>query len=282
MSQSEPDYRVRNMNRPEMDEAVSWAANEGWNPGNHDAEPFFATDPAGFFVGERGGEIVGVVSAVAYDDKFGFGGFYMVRPEFRGRGYGMVLFQRAFEYLGERNIGADGVVEQQENYQRAGMRLAYRNIRFGGLGGGVCPDDVTPLAEVDFDAILAYDTAHFPAKRRPFLEQWLAMPNAIGYAVATAGRLNGYGVLRSCVEGFKVGPLFADGPAEAEALYRALASHAVGHPVFLDVPEPNAEAVALARRHAMAPVFETARMYTKEDPDVPLHEIYGVTTFELG
>lgn len=282
MSQSESGYRVRNMTRPEMDTAVSWAANEGWNPGRHDAGPFHATDPAGFFVGELNSDLVGVVSAVAYDGRFGFGGFYMVRPEFRGCGYGMALFHRAFEYLGERNIGADGVVEQQANYQRAGMRLAYRNIRFGGVGGGACPDDVTPLAEVGFDAILAYDTAHFPAERRPFLEQWLAMPNAVGYALVTAGGLNGYGVLRSCVTGFKVGPLFADGPAEAETLYRALASHAAGHSVFLDVPEPNAEAVVLARRHAMEPVFETARMYTREDPDVPLHEIYGVTTFELG
>jgi hypothetical protein len=28
--------------------------------------------------------------------------------------------------------------------------------------------------------------------------------------------------------------------------------------------------------------FETARMYTKEVPPVPMDRFYGVTTFELG
>jgi hypothetical protein len=32
----------------------------------------------------------------------------------------------------------------------------------------------------------------------------------------------------------------------------------------------------------MAPVFETARAYTKAIPDLLLAEIFGVTSFELG
>jgi phosphoglycolate phosphatase-like HAD superfamily hydrolase len=48
------------------------------------------------------------------------------------------------------------------------------------------------------------------------------------------------------------------------------------------VPEPNAAAVALAERHGLQPVFETARMYRGPAPSEPLTRIYGVTTFELG
>ncbi len=33
---------IRNMTRPELDELVDWAAHEGWNPGIHDAELFWA------------------------------------------------------------------------------------------------------------------------------------------------------------------------------------------------------------------------------------------------
>jgi hypothetical protein len=32
----------------------------------------------------------------------------------------------------------------------------------------------------------------------------------------------------------------------------------------------------------MHPVFETVRMYTREDPGLPMNRIYGVTSFELG
>ena len=52
--------------------------------------------------------------------------------------------------------------------------------------------------------------------------------------------------------------------------------------VFLDTPEVNPAAVALAARHAMAPVFETARMYKNGSPEMRLERCFGVTTFELG
>ena len=55
-----------------------------------------------------------------------------------------------------------------------------------------------------------------------------------------------------------------------------------GEAVFLDVPEPNTEAVALAQAHGLSGVFETARMYAGDEPACKLKTIYGVTTFELG
>ena len=51
---------------------------------------------------------------------------------------------------------------------------------------------------------------------------------------------------------------------------------------FLDVPEANAAAVALAQRHGMWPVFETARMYTGDAPAIAMERVFGITTFELG
>ncbi|MCA9437546.1 MAG: GNAT family N-acetyltransferase, partial [Candidatus Omnitrophica bacterium] len=97
------------------------------------------------------------------------------------------------------------------------------------------------------------------------------------------GHLSGYGVIRKCRSGHKVGPLFADNPNVAETLFLALKSFASEEdPVYLDTPEINPEAVALAERHNMTVVFETARMYTGDSPDIDLNGIFGVTTFELG
>jgi len=90
-------------------------------------------------------------------------------------------------------------------------------------------------------------------------------------------------VLRPCRSGFKVGPLFADSAAVADGLFNALKA-AVGKDakIYLDTPQANREAMALARRHGMTPVFETARMYTGLAPALPLQRLYGITTFELG
>jgi len=47
-------------------------------------------------------------------------------------------------------------------------------------------------------------------------------------------------------------------------------------------PSVNRDALALAQDHGLAPVFETARMYTGAIRPVLLERVFGVTTFELG
>ncbi len=44
----------------------------------------------------------------------------------------------------------------------------------------------------------------------------------------------------------------------------------------------NREAVALAESIGLEPVFETARMYRGAAPAIPLKNVFGVTTLELG
>jgi GNAT superfamily N-acetyltransferase len=278
----QPTFIVRPMTRAELDLPAEWAAQEGWNPGLHDTDCFYATDPNGFFLGVLDGEPVGCISTVAYDNAFGFLGFYIVRPEYRGQGYGLQIWNAGMSYLGDRNVGLDGVLAQQQNYQKSGFRLAYRNVRNQGVGGGSVPAGVVDLAKVSFAELLAYDRALFPAPRAKFLECWIRRPQGAALAIRSEGRLAGYGVIRVCRQGYKIGPLFADSEAIAENLFQALAAQAPGASIFLDIPEVNPAAVALAQRHDMQPVFETARMYTKGAPNLPLARIYGVTTFELG
>lgn len=89
-------------------------------------------------------------------------------------------------------------------------------------------------------------------------------------------------MLRPCVNSFKIGPLFADQADIAETLLTALCAHAPERMVYFDTPEPNAAAVAMAKRRGMEPAFETSRIYKGPAPVLPLNEIFGVTTFELG
>jgi Acetyltransferase (GNAT) domain len=89
-------------------------------------------------------------------------------------------------------------------------------------------------------------------------------------------------VIRPCLKGFKIGPLVADDRAAAEMVLSALLASVGDGEVFLDVPAINPDAVALARDLALAPVFETARMYTGTIPSLRLDRVFGVTTFELG
>lgn len=98
-----------------------WAAEEGWNPGLADARSFFAQDPDGFFIGRVDGEPVSAISVVNYGDDYAFLGFYLVRPDLRGRGYGIATWKAALTHAGGRTVGLDGVPAQQDNYRKSGF-----------------------------------------------------------------------------------------------------------------------------------------------------------------
>lgn len=282
---ADSEYLIRPMTRWEIDLAMDWAADEGWNPGLYDAHCYQAADPGGFLVGLLDGEPIATISAMKYGDSFGFMGFYIVRPQYRGKGYGLGIWQAAMNSLKGRNIGLDGVVAQQENYKKSGFRLAWRNIRYQGTGGRSAFDKVSivPLNSLPFDQIMAYERPFFPEDRSDFVRYWINQPDCHGIGIMENDRLAGYGVMRLCRSGWKIGPLFADSPALAETLFLALRSRALpSEPVFLDVPETNPAAVALCVKHAMTPCFETARMYTGETPETPIGRIFGVTSFEIG
>ena len=131
--------------------------------------------------------------------------------------------------------------------------------------------------------IAVYDRSFFPGDRAQFLRGWLDQPDSTALGIMQNNMLVGYGVIRLCHTGYKIGPLFTDQPSLAEALFVALQSTvAAGTPIYLDVPEINVVAVNLAEKYEMKRVFETARMYTQACPELPYDRLFGVTTFELG
>lgn len=273
---------IRTMSPGDVSIAVEWARREGWNPGLHDAAAFHAADPDGFFMAEIAGEPVGCISAVAYDLHFGFLGLYIVAPERRGQGIGMRLWRHALAYLGERSVGADGVLERLDDYAREGFVSAYGNVRFQGRCAGGHHREFAPATAVSFERLSEYDRRHFPAERSRFLRRWIAQPGARALCALEGDDVRGYGVIRPCFDGWKIGPLFADTPGLATEFIAALTGQSVGDRFALDVPEPNAAGMALAAGMEMREVFRTGRIYSRQPPAIRLDGVFGVTSFELG
>jgi GNAT superfamily N-acetyltransferase len=264
-------------------QAVDWAAAEGWNPGVDDVDRFLAADGDAFFATEIDDEIAGTVSCALYGDDYAFIGFYIVRSDLRGRGIGTELFDRALARAEDRVIGLDGVLEQQPVYASLGFELAHRNERWRGVGGGSASPELVSLAEIRFEQLADYDERIFGSERTAFLQAWIDRPPRHALAAVNGGELTGYAVLRPCGEGMKIGPLFADDPETAAALLGGMrAAAGDGTPLFLDVPHANPAALDLAKANLEAPVFETARMYRGGRPPEDVARVFGVTTFELG
>ena len=277
----------------EWDRVVRWAAAEGWNPGRHDAEHFLAVDPAGFLLGREDGEVVSAISVANYAADYAFLGFYLVREDRRGHGLGIATWRAGLAHAGRRTVGLDGVPDQQGNYRRSGFAPAYTTVRHsgvpapsapasGGPASGADSAGIVPLAGVDLSLLAELDAACHPADRFGFATGWAGDPRHLARARFREGLLTGYGVLRPAEDGFRVGPLLATTPRDAEALLAALLAEAGGARVSIDVPEPHRLAGAMAERAGLVPVSSTARMYTGPVRTLQQSLVYGVMSLELG
>ncbi|MEU2364129.1 GNAT family N-acetyltransferase [Streptomyces noursei] len=266
-------------------EIVDWTADEGWNPGDGDINTFHPTDPDGFHLGCLGDRTVSAVSLVNYSPAYAFLGFYLVAPGLRGQGLGLATWRTALPHAGSRTIGLDAVPAQQETYQRAGFTPAHDTLRYTGrpTPGAPTSPDTHPVTAAHLDAIAAYDRRCFPADRRGFVTRWLTAPGRTAVVHLRDGEVTGYGVLRPAYSGHRIGPLFADTPQAAEALFDALTAHLdPADEVTLDIPEPHAAARTLATTRGLTPRSHTVRMYTGPVPSTDPSRTFGVTSLELG
>ena len=271
-----------------LETLIKWAGEEGWNPGLNDAEVFWKTDPDGYYGYYYNGELIAGGSIVSYDKKFGFMGFFIVKPEYRSHGIGRKLwYQRRNALISRLNkgatIGMDGVIAMQHFYKKGGFEIEFRDERHEKKGQKFeVNKNISPIEEKDLDSVLAYDRQCFGFSRQQFLIPWLKQKNTKAFKFIKDRKLTGFAIIRKANKGYKVCPLFADNAEVAEELYKACLNSVVNEPLYLDIPMINQNAAALIKKYNTCYVFECARMYYGKPPEMEINKVYGITTFELG
>jgi GNAT superfamily N-acetyltransferase len=265
--------------------AQEWAVHEGWNPGPADSMVFHAADPGSLITVEADGAPVGVISAVRMTQTFGFIGFFVLAPAYRRSTYGWRLLQAAFERMGDRTIGGDGLLARVPAYMHFGSSTHHQTISHHGIAParsakwhpGIEPAAGTPLAE-----LADYDGSNFGVPRTAFLREWLVLPGSHSLVFKQNGRLCGLGSARRCHHGVRIGPLQADHPEIAEALFDALVGMTPGAPISIDSPDTNPETGKLLRKKGMVADGVTTRLYRGEAPPGIPARVYGQMSFALG
>jgi GNAT superfamily N-acetyltransferase len=279
-------FTISNLHVDELDITTGMAAREGWNVGPHDPIGFYAADSEGFYAGRLGERLVACIYGVNYGNEFGVLGRYIVEPDCRGRGYGIQLWERAMNHLGDRPLGLNAALVMEGKYATLGFVAAHKGARFAAVSHAFspCVEGVVPLDKIPFDAVRDFDRRFFPASRDSFLKAWLKLPESHGFAaVDSRGNLSAYGMIRRFNTGWKIGPLFADAPDAADLLYEVLqGSVPENEPVFIDLAMNNPDAMTLVTRRGMEKVFENMRMYKGKTPHFNLMGVYSFTSQELG
>lgn len=281
---------IRPMTPDEVAQLVTWAGDEGWNPGLHDAQLFWDLDPEGYLALEEDGRMIGGGAIIRHGAAFGFMGLFIVEKAFRGSGLGTKLWYARRDRLQSRlrpggTIGLDAVDAMVPFYAQGGFAPFTRHRRFQLTSGqnGVSPShNVVPITDDLLPQLIAYDRHCFPTPREAFLTAWLRQPGAVALACVETGQVRGFGVMRPCLTGWKIGPLFADTPVIAADLITSFQQSSAGQDIFLDIPDNNPAAATLRQMHHLQEVFGCARMYHGPPPELDHSRIFGITTFEVG
>lgn len=271
-------------NLKDLETALIWAAQEGWNPGLHDAQAFLAADPGGFFVARIAGEIIAAISVVNHSDTMAFLGLYLCKPDFRGQGIGFALWRHALHHAGARCVGLDGVAEQEPNYAKSGFVRTGATTRLQGKAptGSTVGTRSFDMAR-DLTAVAALDQLANGYDRSRFLSHWVAEGAGTRKTVVSTqnGEVSGFATIRLCQNGAKVGPVSAPDTATALKLLRAAAASLDVADVTLDLPSSAIVFHKALEELGFVETFKTARMYSGVVPkSSPLS--MAIASMELG
>src|SRR6187455_584222 len=107
----------------------------GWNQTDDDWRRLLAWSPAGCWVAERDGQVVGTTTVTTYGRRIAWIGMVLVDEAHRRQGIGRALLTHAIEYLdqiGVQTIALDSTPEGQPLYARLGFADAFELARWRG------------------------------------------------------------------------------------------------------------------------------------------------------
>ena len=255
------------------------ANDQGWNPGLQDGLGFHNADPTGFFIGLLNGQPICCISAVR-QGILGYIGYYVVKKQYRGRGYGLKLFRHAMEYLQGCNIRLDTMMTAVDKYKKLGFKSYYFGFRYTGTIDSKdvsCPN-IFPSADVPFDKIVQYDARYYGADRKHFLSTWLTIATTNSLVYLDNDTIKGYGAIRQCQEGYHLGPLYAETSDIAKDLIYSLCQPYGKCKLTLEFTDENVEGKKLMEHLNFKPFTRFTNMYTQTPPKVDVRNIYCLTT----
>ena len=241
----------------------------GWNQTAADWQCFLARSPHGCFVMEHDDHIVGSAATICYESRFAWIGMVLVDPEYRNRGIGTELFQKAVDYLDHVQIPAlklDATPLGKPLYTKLGFLTEYEIERFilkrsvASIPAATPPSNNFSLTEDQFHEILRRDRELFGADRGFLLRNLRDRAPQFALGLWQGGALSAYGFGRSGLIADHLGPFMAANRAAAETLLDQFLARSSRDTIFVDCLNSNPFAPELLKSRGFTPARPLTRM----------------------
>ena len=278
------------MSRGDVAAATRLVDEAGWNQIAADWARFLAIEPEGCFVAEIEGGLVGTTVACRFPP-VAWLAMVLVAEDRRRSGIGRGLVEHAVGWLDDsriKTIRLDATPPGRAIYEKLGFSPQFEVARYGGkvqpppsAGGDTGERVVRARLDRDLASILELDHRVTRTNRAGWLKAIVSeWPDAVRTVLA-GDRLEGFVAARRGARATQIGPCIARGSAGAALLHDVALRH-VGDEIYIDVPEPNGSACALAEAMGLGAQRRFVRMCKGEPVLEDLSRLWSSSGPELG
>jgi len=232
----------------------------GWNQTVADWTRFISASPEGCFVMECNGYIIGTSATIAYEDRFSWIGMLVVDEQYRGKGIGTALLERAISFLDSQKIPTmklDATPQGKPLYKKLGFKIEYEIERW--MLNRTVKEIATEYRPVSIEGVMRIDREIFGANRSGLLRSLAQEAPHLALLEQQGGKITGYSFGRLGSRADHMGPWVARSKDVAERLLNLFLSRSSRELIFVDCLRLNPWAVQLVKSRG----FEFSRTLTR-------------------
>jgi GNAT superfamily N-acetyltransferase len=219
---------IRTFGRADIPEALALCAQVNWNHLAADWERCLALNPEACLGGFEGGVLRATCTLTPFG-AVGWVGTFLVDQALRGQGCGKAIFEAMLQVArrqGLERLGLDSSDAGRPIYLKYGVQMTTEGVELwtgpAGGGDGDSPGVARPLADTDWEALLAFDRASVQVARERQLRLLAAEPGVTARVIVEDGSPCAFGFSRPGRLTGSIGPVVARDSRSAIRIVRAL------------------------------------------------------------
>jgi GNAT superfamily N-acetyltransferase len=261
---------LREMRKADIPAAMRLKEIAGWNQTTADWERFLNASPDGCFVAEVDGRICGTATTITYEGRFAWVGMVLVDPEFRSRGIGTKLLERAIEHLDTQMIPTvklDATPLGKPLYEKLGFVAEYEIERCtikraaDQRVSASCSPLPTTLAAGALEAVCKADSEIFGSDRSGLLKSISEAAPEFAAGIWDAENLQGYSFGRHGSFADHLGPWMSRDADTGRQLLEAFVARSSREILVVDCMKANVAAEKQLKSSGFSYSRTLTRMY---------------------